>query len=348
VQRTGWLDLLATLITIGLALLAGFLVLVLAGRDAIAAYTALLTGPLTRLGRFGQWLEVTSNLIFVGLAASIAFRARLFNLGLQAQVLMGAAFGYIAASYVAWPPVIAVLAPIAAAMLGGFLLGVLPGLMKAHLNASEVLTTLMLNFITPLALGLLFDVLPRRFRDIPQASWLPRLSEVTSLQTSTLHAGVFIAILAVIAAWLLIDRTPLGYAIRMTGANRRFARYGGIDTARTITLAFGISGAFAALAGANVMMGVLRDPGISVASFTFDGLVVALLARNRPLAVPLAALFYAYLLVGADRMEQAASVGAELVRVIQAVIVLLVAAPVVLAWFRRRAGRDPSAVVTNP
>lgn len=346
-RRTSWLDLLATLITIGIALLAGFLVLVLAGKDAIAAYTALLTGPLSRLGRFGQWLEVTSNLIFVGLAASIAFRARLFNLGLQAQVLIGAAFGYIAASYVAWPPVIGVLVPLAAAMLGGFLLGTLPGLMKAHLNASEVLTTLMLNFITPLAISLLFQVLPRRFRDIPQVSWLPRLSEVTALQTSTLHAGVLIALIAVIVAWVILDRTPLGYAIRMTGANERFARYGGIDTKQTITLAFGISGAFAALTGANVLMGSLRDPGISVASFTFDGLVVALLARNRPLAVPIAALFYAYLLVGADRMEQAASVGAEIVRVIQAVIVLLVAAPVVLTWLRRRVGRDPLAPVVN-
>ncbi len=261
---------------------------------------------------------------------------------------MGAAFGYIAASYVAWPPVIGVLAPLAAAMLGGFLLGAVPGLMKARLNASEVLTTLMLNFITPLAISLVFDILPRRFSNIPQTSWLPRLSEVTALQTGTLHAGVLVAIIAVIAAWLLLERTPFGYAIRMTGANERFARYGGIDTARTITLAFGMSGAFAALAGANLLMGVLRDPGVSVATFTFDGLVVALLARNRPLAVPVAALFYAYLLVGADRMEQAASVGVEIVRVIQAVIVLLVAAPAVITWLFRRASGDPSTTVVNP
>lgn len=347
-QRTAWLDFLATLATIGIALIAGFLVLLLAGKDAVTAYSALLTGPFARLGRFGQWLEVSSNLIFVGLAASITFRARLFNLGLSSQVLIGAAFGYIAASYVVWPPVIGVLVPLAAAMLGGFLLGALPGLMKARLNASEVLTTLMLSFITPLAISLLFEILPRRFRDIPQASWLPRLSEVTSLQTGTLHAGVFVAIIAVIVAWVVLERTPFGYAIRMTGANERFARYGGIDTARAITLAFGMSGAFAALAGANLLMGVLRDPGVSVASFTFDGLVVALLARNRPLAVPLAALFYAYLLVGADRMELAASVGAEIVRVIQAVIVLLVAAPVVLTWLYRRMGHDPSATVVNP
>ena len=347
-RRTARLDFLATLATIGIALLAGFLVLLLAGKDAVTAYSALLTGPFARLGRFGQWLEVSSNLIFVGLAASITFRARLFNLGLSGQVLMGAAFGYIAASYVAWPPVIGVLAPLAAAMLGGFFLGAVPGLMKARLNASEVLTTLMLNFITPLAISLVFDILPRRFSNIPKTSWLPRLSEVTALQTGTLHVGVLVAIIAVIAAWLLLERTPFGYAIRMTGANERFARYGGIDTARTITLAFGMSGAFAALAGANLLMGVLRDPGVSVATFTFDGLVVALLARNRPLAVPVAALFYAYLLVGADRMEQAASVGVEIVRVIQAVIVLLVAAPAVITWLFRRASGDPSTTVVNP
>lgn len=338
-RHSAWLDLLSTFLTIGIALAIGFVVLVITGKDAVAAYTALLTGPFSRLGRTGQWIEVTSNLIFVGLAASIAFRARLFNLGLSAQVLIGAMSAYVVASLLPMPPVIGVGVPLLAAMAGGFVLGSIPGIMKAKLGANEILTTLMLNFITPLLIGLLFDVLPFRFRDLPRASWLLRVSEFTTLDTSTLHLGIVVALVATAAAWLLMERTPTGYAIRITGANERFARYGGIDTARIVALSFGLSGAFAALTGANLLMGLLRDPFVSTASFTYDGLVVALLARNRPLAVPVAASLYAYLLVGADRMEMQVQVGREVVYVIQAVIVLLVAAPFIREWLLARSQR---------
>ncbi len=326
-RRSAWLDLLSIFLTVVIALVIGFGVLVITGKDAVAAYTALLTGPFSRLGRTGQWIEVTSNLIFVGLAASIAFRARLFNLGLSSQVLIGATSAYVVASLLPMPPMIGVIVPLFAAMVGGFLLGIVPGIMKAQLGANEILTTLMLNFITPLLIGLLFDVLPFGFRNLPRASWLPRLSEFTTLDTGTLHLGIVVALVATGAAWLLIERTPAGYAIRITGANERFARYGGIDTARVVALSFGLSGAFAALTGANLLMGLLRDPFVSTASFTYDGLVVALLARNKPVAVPVTALLYAYLLVGADRMEMQVQVGREVVYVIQAVIVLLVAVP---------------------
>jgi len=334
------------LFTVVIALVLGFLVLAVTGKDAVTAYVALLTGPFTRLGRTGQWIEITSNLIFVGLAASIAFRSRLFNLGLSSQVLMGATSAFIFATFAPLPPLVGVIVPLFAAMAGGFLLGVIPGAMRAHIGASEILTSLMLNFITPLGIELVFSVWPWH-RDLPHTSWLPRLSEVTPLATGTLHAGILIALVATLGAWVLLERTPLGYAIGMAGANERFARYGGIDTRRVITLAFGLSGAFAALTGANLLMGLLRDPFVSTASFTYDGLVVALLARNRPLVVPVAALLYAYLLVGADRMEQAAQVGSEIVRVVQAVIVLLVAAPTLVRWWRGRRSEENLPAALN-
>jgi simple sugar transport system permease protein len=333
-------------LVLALGLAIGFVILLVTGKDAVLAYTALLTGPFARLGRTGQWLEITSNLIFVGLAASMTFRAKLFNLGLSSQVLMGAMCGYVAATRTILPPVVGVIIPIVAGMLGGFALGVLPGWMKARLGASEILTTLMLGFITPLGIGFLFDVLRIGYGSLPSTSWLPRLSEVTALETGTLHAGLVLALLATLVVWLLLERTPFGYAVRTTGANATFARYGGIDVSHTITLAFGISGALAALTGTNVLMGLLRDPGVSVAGFTFDGLVVALLARNKPLAVPVAALFYAYLIVGADRMELVASVGAEMVNIVQAIVVMLIAVPALMRQSRQQTANtsvsDPS------
>jgi simple sugar transport system permease protein len=224
-------------------------------------------------------------------------------------------------------PTLLVVVP--AALAAGFLMGLLPGLLKVHLHANEILTTLMLNAIVPLLIDWLLSHL-RLFFDL--APLLPRFSELTAftpLSLGSLHVGAGFAIIAVIFAWLVLARTPLGYEIRTTGANEKFARYGGINTQRSIALAFAIGGALAALVGVNLAFGGTRDMFVSVTGFTFNGIVVALLARNNPLMVPLAALFYGYLLVGADAMEQRVAIGQEVLQVIQAVLVLLLA---VRAW----------------
>jgi simple sugar transport system permease protein len=132
-------------------------------------------------------------------------------------------------------------------------------------------------------------------------------------------------------------RTPFGYALRMTGANIRFAHYGGINTKRVIYLTMAISGISAALAGAHLTMGIHQRVILNVsAGMGFEGIVVSLLARNNPLLVPFTALFYGYLRAGANIMERASDVSRELVMVIQAVIILLVTAEGLLAFLRRR------------
>lgn len=343
-RRSMLLDLGVTLATILAALAMGFVVIALLGRDPILAYEALLTGPVTRLGRVGRWLELATNLILVGLGVAIAFRARQFSLGGQGQMVAGALVGALVAIYVPLPPVLGVLLPALVAMAVGFLLGLLPGVMKAYLNANEIVSTLMLNAIVLR----LYDYVLTYFlkpegssttRSLPvqPTAQLATFSELFSIEMGRVNLGLVVALVGAVAVWLLLERTPFGYAIRTIGANERFARYGGINTRQMIALAFAVGGAVSALAGVHLLLGVHRRLFLDfVGNIGWDGITVALLARNNPLLVPLSGLFYAYLLVGGDRVEQQAQVGSELVQVIQAVIILLITARVLGEWIRAR------------
>ena len=316
-------SLLFTGLTVLIALAAGFGIVLLVAANPLAAYREFLIGPLQRLARAGRWLDVASNLTLLGLALVFTFRARQFSLGASSQLLAGATCCGLAFRLLppATPPALLIVAGVAAALLGGFLMGLLPGLLKAYLGANEVLTTLMLNAVVPLAIGALsLGWGMRRF------VVLPRFSEFTPLELGTLHVGVGFALVAVVVTWLVLMRTPLGYELRTTGANARFAHYGGINTQRAIAFSFALGGALAALVGVNVALGSYRGFDISIGTFTFDGIVVALLAGSNPLLVPLAALLYGYLLVGADAMGQQAAVGPEVLQVIQAVLILLLGA----------------------
>jgi simple sugar transport system permease protein len=179
-----------------------------------------------------------------------------------------------------------------------------------------------------------------RSADVQLFSQLARWGDILSLNLGRFNIGIIFAVLLALGVWLLLYRTPFGYEVRMIGANEKFARYGGIDTKKVIMLSFAIGGAIAAVAGTHLAMGVHRRliPGISF-GLAFEGIVVALLARNNPLLIPITGLFYSYLRVGGEIMEQQASVGSEIVQVIQAVIILLITAQVLAEWIKRRRAR---------
>jgi simple sugar transport system permease protein len=157
------------------------------------------------------------------------------------------------------------------------------------------------------------------------------------VEGTNVTTGLYILLGVVIFSWLLIRRTPLGYEIRMIGANLKFAEYGGVNTRRTIMLSMAISGVVAGLAGAHLAMGIQGRlvAGIS-GGLAFEGVVVALLARNNPLVVPFTGLLYAYMRAGAGFMERDSNVSFELVRVIQGVIILLITAEALIAFFQQQ------------
>ena len=325
--------------TILAALLLGFIITLLVSKEPIAAYRAFLLGPLTRINRFGNWIEESITLTLVGLAICLVFRARQFSLAAEGQIYLGALVSGLVGLYFQLPALLHVSLAVIAAALVGFLWGLIPGLLKAYLDANEIVSTLMLNAI---AIRIYNLILTYRLKP-PDAGYtvsryfyptalLPRIVPETRITTA-----IFWAIAAVFIVYILMYRTPFGYALRMTGANIRFAYYGGINTKRVIYLTMAISGIFAALAGAHLSMGIHQRVILNVSmGLGFEGIVVSLLARNNPLLIPVTALFYGYLRAGADIMERSSDVTRELVMVIQAVIILLVTAEGFLAFLQRQ------------
>jgi len=304
------------------------------------AYDAFLLGALGRIGRWADWIKDALTLILVGLAIAIVFRARQFSLGAEGQLYFGALVSGIIALSAGNTPIWLVL-PLAllASMTVGFLWGLLPGILKAYLGANELVSTLMLNTIAIrfYELVLTFQLQP------PDAGYTASAQFPSNGQLPVMVAGtqvtiaVFIVIIAVIAVWLLMTRTPLGYEIRVVGANLKFANYGGINTKRTIMLAMAVSGILSGLAGAHLAMGIHGQLLLNISlALAFEGVVVALLARNNPLVIPFTGLLYAYLRAGAQFMERDANISFEVVRIIQAVIILLITADALLNFLQRR------------
>jgi simple sugar transport system permease protein len=262
-------------------------------------------------------------------------------------VYAGALAGALVAIHVPLPPVAAVLVPLGAAALAGAALGAVPGVMKARLGANEIVATLMLNAVVVRVFDyLLTDHLRSpasaaiQSDPVRPGSALPLLSDFFGVPLDQANIGLFGMLAVAAAVWFLLARTPLGYRIRMTGSNPEFALYGGIDVPRTIEWSFVIGGALAGLAGAHLALGVYGGLQPDMAGgLAFEGIVVALLARNNPVGVVAAALLYSYLRVGGDVMEQQTDVGSEAVTIIQAVIVLLVTARALPELVKRHLAR---------
>jgi simple sugar transport system permease protein len=304
------------------------------------AYDAFLLGPLGRVNRWAVWIQDALTLILVGLAIAIVFRAQQFALGAEGQLYFGALVsGAIALSSGNLPPIVVIPLALLGALTAGFIWGLLPGILKAYLGANELVATLMLNTIATrfYELVLTFQLKPpdagyTASDDFPVVAQFPQIVSGTQVTVA-----IFLVIAAVVIVWLLINRTPLGYEIRMVGANRKFADYGGVNTKRTIMLAMAVSGVVAGLAGAHLSMGIHRMLILNISlGLAFEGIVVALLARNDPLVIPFTGLLYSYLRAGAQFMERDANVSFEVVRIIQAIIILLITAEALIAFIQNR------------
>lgn len=318
-----------------------------------AAYDAFLLGALGRVNRWAVWIQDALTLIIIGLAIALVFRAQQFSLGAEGQLYMGALIsGVIALSSGHWPIWLLVPIALAGAVTAGFLWGLIPGVLKAYLGANELVATLMLNVI---AVRFYELVLNHQLKP-PTEGYVASENFTASGQLPVIINGtqvtiaVFLVIAAVVLVWFLVNRTSLGYEIRMVGANQKFAAYGGINTRRTIMLSMAVSGLIAGLAGAHLSMGIYRQLLLNISvGLAFEGVVVSLLARNNPLVIPFTGLLYAYLRAGAQFMERDANVSFEVVRIIQAVIILLITAEALLAFFQnRRRSRVAQEATTLP
>jgi len=342
-RNSALIDIAGVLLTILIALVAAFVIVAMLGKNPVDAFTALITGPLERPNRIGNWLEQTTTLTILGLSVMIPFRTGQISIGAEGQLYLGALAGAVVAILLPLPLAVAPIVATVVAMVAGGVAGAIPGVMKARLGANEIVATLMLNVIIVQIFDYLVQNLLRSETSTAAVSdqirseyaWL-RLQELTGIPLSRANVGLLVALVLAGLVWLLMSRTSLGFRMRIVGGNPEFAKYAGLPVARTIEWSFILGGAVAGLAGAHLVFGVFSRLEPAMASgLAFLGIVIALLGRNNPVGIVLAAAFYAYLRVGGDVMEQQTDVGSELIIIIQAMIVLLVTAQALPMIVRR-------------
>jgi ABC-type uncharacterized transport system permease subunit len=291
-------------------------------------YSALIRGSLGSWSSLQRTLERAAPLICAGLGVSLAFRSGLFNIGAQGQILLGAIVGGYVGFHFDLPPGIHLLVALVGSILAGAAWGGIAGWLKAQTGAHEVITTIMLNYV---ARFLMVYLLAREAFQRPgsddQLSPPPHDS-ATFPQVFDVHTGVLLAFLAALGVWWLLERSTVGFEMRAVGASPDAARTAGMRVPRVYFYAMAIAGALGGLAAAMQVLGQQNSLTENVAgSIGFDAITVALLGRATPLGTVCAGLLFGALSAGGLSMQAAAGVPPELAQVLQALIVLFVAAP---------------------
>jgi simple sugar transport system permease protein len=333
-----WREASVPVASVVLALLVGALVLLVSDASPLAAYRALFRGAFGDEAALARTLEKATPLIFSGLAVAFAFKAGLFNIGAQGQLL----FGAITAAAVGFgveglPAVIHAPLALLAGALAGALYGAIPGALKTYTGAHEVITTIMLNYVAInitdfLADGPLKDTSPgnivARTPTILSTAVIPSLGPVP--------VGFLIALVVAALTWWLVWRTTLGYEIRTVGLNPFAADYAGMRVARTVIVTMLLSGLLAGVGGAIETQGVVGrfQPGFNV-GLGFDGITIALLARNNPFGVIPAALLVGAMRAGSSQMQFSAGVSPEIIDVVLALLLFFVTADMIIRWLIR-------------
>lgn len=337
------LTLLAPVGAVLAALVIAGLLIAIAGANVFEAYRLILKGAFgSRLG-FSETLTRATPLILTGLAAAVAFRARLWNIGGEGQFYMGAlavaGFGMIPALAGLPAPVTILLCLIVGAVAGMILL-LLPLGLRLKFGVDEVVTTLLLNFVAVLFVSLMIEGVmkdPLAF-GWPQSVPVPQTAELPKLMARTrLHAGLLIAVVMAVAVWWLQARTVFGMRSRAAGLSPRAAAFAGVPLGRTLVAVACLSGGLAGLAGAIEVMGVKGYVTTDLSpSYGYSGIVIAMLANLNPLGVIGAALFSAVMFVGADSMSRALGIPSYIADVTVALSLLTMLVALFLTQYRIR------------
>ncbi|HSM58732.1 MAG TPA: ABC transporter permease [Candidatus Sulfomarinibacteraceae bacterium] len=336
--RRFWRSASAPIASVILALLIGAIILLVSDASPLAAYAALLEGSFGSSQALARTLEKATPLVFSGLAVAFAFKAGLFNIGAQGQLL----FGAVTAAVIGYgvqglPPLIHAPLALMGGVVAGALYGAIPGMLKAYTGAHEVITTIMLNYV---AINITDYLANGPLRDPTPGNIVARTPAVLSsarLPTwGPVPAGFLLALLLAVLAWWLLWHTTVGYEIRTVGLNASAASYAGIRVAATIILTMTISGLMAGLGGAVETQGVVGrfQPGFNV-GLGFDGITIALLGKTHPFGVIPAAILVGAMRAGSSRMQFNAGVAADIIDVILAIILFFVAADALIRWLLR-------------
>lgn len=303
------------------------------------SYGALLRGSVGSLNAISETLTAAAPLILAGLGLALGFRAGLFNIGAEGQLLMGGMASVVVGfSFAGLPAFVLLPVSLLAGALAGALYASIAGWLRAVTGAHEVISTIMLNLISYRLLDYMLRLpyIQKAGRadpiskSVPDAAELPRL--LTFIDPNLrVHAGIFLVLVAVALVYWLLFRSKLGFEFRASGENAEAARFAGINSGVIIVAAMATAGALAGLAGANQVLGVLgrATPGFS-AGIGFDAIAVALLGRSHPIGVLFAGLLFGALEAGGRQMQVDAGVSIDLIGIIQALIIVFIAAPLLV------------------
>ncbi len=366
-RQPRWLLVAVPACSLVFAFFATGIVLLATGHDALSSYRQIFDAAFLNSGALGQTLIAATPLAFTGLAAAAAFRMRLFNIGAEGQLYIGAITAAAAGLYLGGkggPSAVAIAGMVAAGCAGGALWGLIPGILRAFFKTNEIITSLMLNYVAAYLLTYLIFNTESYWRDTTgfNASVFPTsktLPDSAFWPGATIHLrggivlplGAGIAVLVAILLWALYSRTRFGFEAQVLGDSPRAARYAGIRTRRKILAVMAISGAIAGLGGASQVGDFAHsldgDPnGLQKQYYGYTGIVVAALARYNPLAVVLVA-FLVGGLQNAGNTLQGADFPSGLVGVMQGIILFSALGGELLVRYRIRLGRT-AAPATEP
>jgi len=342
IKMPAWADMvLIPLISLILAGLLSALVILAIGESPIEAVNLMITGALGSSYGWGYTLYYATNFMFTGLAVSVAFHARLFNIGGEGQAMLGGLGVALACLYIPWPHwSLALLGAIICGAAFGGLWALLPAYLQAKRGSHIVITTIMFNFIAAAFLNyLLVSVLrPQGSMDpatarFPEAAQLPTLHDVLApfgisfSKAAPANISLLVAMLACVLVWVLIWRTRLGYEIRAFGHSDSAARYAGINPVKITLVVMLISGGLAGLMATNNVMGEAERLMLNATEGAgFIGIAVALMGRSHPLGVFLAAILFGFLYQGGAELALWTKIPRELIVVIQALVILFTGA----------------------
>lgn len=342
-SRSSWRELfILPLAAMFLAMLIGAIIMMatsVAPATILQSFVAMADGSVGSLHAISETLTAAIPLVLAGLGIGLAFRAGLFNIGAEGQMIVGGlATAIISFSITGLPIWLHLPLVLMVGLAIGAIYAAIAGLLKAATGAHEVISTIMLNLI---AIRLLDYMLRQPFiqkegrsdpisKAVLDTAALPRILEFLD-GNLRLHGGIFIMLAAVAVIYWLLFRSKLGFAFRISGENPGAARYAGIRAGLTVVMAMAIAGALAGLAGATQVSGVLgrATPGFT-AGIGFDAIAVALLGRSHPVGILLAGLLFGALEAGGRQMQVDAGVSIDMIGIIQALIIIFVAAPLLV------------------
>ena len=330
-------ELLRTLLAILVAVICAVAVIFLVSKEPVNAMYMFFVAPFTSTRYLASIIELMTPLLFTGLAVTFILQTKVYNLAVEGMFYAGGLCSALVATLMSMGAGIHAVTALLIGAIAGSLVAFIPAILKLKFEANEIVSSLMLNYIVFFVGDYLLKTYMKDAKSTQVVSL--RFQETAKLNrfSKGIHFGLVIAIVLLVVAYIFLYHTRWGYAIRMCGENKRFAKYSGIGVTSTILLSQIIGGALAGLGGAAYMLGSNQRMNWEWRSgYGWDGLVVAIVARLNPKFVPVGAFLLAYLRIGSDIMSRNTDVQNEVVSIIQGVIIILISAAGFLAKYKKK------------